>query len=179
LTRVAIVAASAVVRAGLETVVRGAGFELGADPAVADVILASGRADDFDPQELPPIVLLSDFEASGRELLDAGFASVLPDDASPVEIAGALHAAAAGLVAVRREDLAPAPAATAGGTLTARELEVLRLLADGLPNKLIAHELGISENTVKYHVTSILSRLDAASRAEAVAIGLRRGLILL
>jgi DNA-binding NarL/FixJ family response regulator len=56
---------------------------------------------------------------------------------------------------------------------------VLRLLADGLSNKEIAFRLGISEHTIKFHVNSILTRLDASSRAEAVAIGVRQGLILL
>jgi DNA-binding NarL/FixJ family response regulator len=61
--------------------------------------------------------------------------------------------------------------------LTERELDVLRLLALGLPNKGIALELGISEHTVKFHVGSILSRLNAASRTEAVMLAARRGLL--
>ncbi|HEY7295328.1 MAG TPA: response regulator transcription factor [Dehalococcoidia bacterium] len=63
--------------------------------------------------------------------------------------------------------------------LTARELEVLALLAEGIPNKAIARRLGISDHTVKFHVGSVLSKLDAASRTEAVRIGARRGLIAL
>jgi DNA-binding NarL/FixJ family response regulator len=63
--------------------------------------------------------------------------------------------------------------------LTARELEVLRMMAEGAPNKIIAWRLGISEHTVKFHVASILSRLGASSRTEAVTIGIRRGLVLL
>ncbi len=183
--RVAILAASPVVRAGLEVLVRNAGFDLTGDLTVADVVLASGRIDELDPQELPPVVVLSDGNAASRGLLAAGFASVLPEEASAAEIAGAVHAASAGLLAVRREDLAAIPASRTSvssdgdTTLTVRELEVLRMLADGLPNKLIAFQLGISEHTVKYHVTSILSRLNASSRAEAVAIGIRRGQILL
>jgi DNA-binding NarL/FixJ family response regulator len=185
LIRVAILAASPVVRAGLEALVRNAGFDLTGDLTVADVVLASGRIDELDPQELPPVVLLSDGDAASRDLLAAGFASVLPEEASGAEIAGALQAASAGLLVLRREDFAAIPASRTSGsahvdaTLTARELEVLHMLADGLPNKLIAFQLGISEHTVKYHVTSILSRLNASSRAEAVAIGIRRGLILL
>jgi len=185
LTRVAIVAASPVLRAGLEVLVQNAGFEPTSDLTVADVVLAAGRADELDPQELPPIVLLADGDTQGRDLLAAGFASILPEEASAVEIAGALHAASAGLLAMRREDLLAVPASRVAispevdSTLTARELEVLRMLADGLPNKMIAFQLGISEHTVKYHVTSILNRLNASSRAEAVTIGIRRGLILL
>jgi DNA-binding NarL/FixJ family response regulator len=63
------------------------------------------------------------------------------------------------------------------GQLTERELDVLRLLAAGLPNKGIALQLGISEHTVKFHVGSILSRLNAASRTEAVMLAARRGLL--
>ncbi|HEV2037709.1 MAG TPA: response regulator transcription factor [Candidatus Eremiobacteraceae bacterium] len=61
--------------------------------------------------------------------------------------------------------------------LSARELEVLRALARGLPNKLIAQELIISEHTVKFHIRSILDKLNAANRTEAVRNGLERGLI--
>jgi len=65
------------------------------------------------------------------------------------------------------------------GSLTSREIEVLGMLAEGLANKNIAWRLGISEHTVKFHITSIFTKLNASSRAEAVAIGMRRGLILL
>ncbi len=61
--------------------------------------------------------------------------------------------------------------------LSARELDVLRLLARGLPNKLIAQQLVISEHTVKFHIRSILDKLNAANRTEAVRIGIERGLI--
>src|SRR5438094_156442 len=66
-----------------------------------------------------------------------------------------------------------------GGGLTEREREVLALLAGGLPNRAIGARLGISQQTVKTYVAAILDKLDAATRAEAVAIGLRRGLIML
>jgi len=61
--------------------------------------------------------------------------------------------------------------------LTSRENEVLRLLADGLGNKEIAVKLSISEHTIKFHIHSILGKLGAASRTEAVTRGLRRGII--
>lgn len=64
-----------------------------------------------------------------------------------------------------------------GEALTPRELEVLRMLADGLGNKKIANGLGISDHTAKFHVAQILAKLGAVSRAEAVAIGMRRGLV--
>lgn len=80
------------------------------------------------------------------------------------------------------EDLAAAPGRTdaparfLGPALTRRELDVLRQLTRGQSNRAIAAELGISENTVKNHVRSILEKLQAKSRAEAVVIGLRQGL---
>jgi DNA-binding NarL/FixJ family response regulator len=64
-----------------------------------------------------------------------------------------------------------------GDALTAREREVLELVANGLPNKAIARELRISEHTAKFHVGSLLAKLGAASRTEAVTIATRRGLL--
>ena len=64
-------------------------------------------------------------------------------------------------------------------TLTPRELQILRLLAEGLANRAIATQLTISEHTAKFHVGQILAKLGAESRTEAVTQGLRRGLILL
>jgi DNA-binding NarL/FixJ family response regulator len=61
--------------------------------------------------------------------------------------------------------------------LTPRELQVLRLIAEGMPNKEIADQLSISEHTVKFHVASVLGKLQAASRTEAVTQGIRRGLV--
>ena len=63
--------------------------------------------------------------------------------------------------------------------LTPREIEVLRLLAEGASNKMIAHQLGISDHTAKFHVGSILSKMNAGTRTEAVTLGMRRGLVYL
>ena len=66
-----------------------------------------------------------------------------------------------------------------GEPLTARELEVLELLAQGLPNKSIAARLGISDQTVKFHVASICGKLGAANRTDAARRALRQGVIAL
>jgi DNA-binding CsgD family transcriptional regulator len=83
------------------------------------------------------------------------------------------RAAAASVLPSRQAPEAPVEA------LTAREQQVLQLLASGLSNKLIAVQLGISEHTAKFHVNSILGKLGAQSRAEAVAQAVRLGMILL
>ncbi|HEX9394793.1 MAG TPA: LuxR C-terminal-related transcriptional regulator [Gemmatimonadales bacterium] len=72
---------------------------------------------------------------------------------------------------------APAAVAVAGAALTARELEVLRLVARGLSNKEIAADLGITLHTVKYHLAAVLEKLDVRSRTEAVSLGIRTGLV--
>jgi len=61
--------------------------------------------------------------------------------------------------------------------LTPREMDVLRLLAQGLPNRKIGEHLSINERTVKYHVAAILAKLEAANRTEAVMRAIERGLI--
>jgi DNA-binding NarL/FixJ family response regulator len=118
---------------------------------------------------------------------------LLPRDAAPEEILAALDAAGHGLVvldrALARALASPAPVAPAAGgatpvevnegPLTTRELEVLQLLAEGLPNKIIAQQLKVSEHTAKFHVASIMTKLGAASRTEAVTLAARRGLLLL
>jgi NarL family two-component system response regulator YdfI len=137
----------------------------------------------------PPCVMLieEDDPSAIAAGLRAGLRAVLPRHASTVEIKAAIEAAAEGLVVLHPEIMtaiqfaeparkAPAELDTA---LTAREIEVLRMLAEGLANKNIAWKLGISEHTVKFHITSIFSKLHVSTRAEAVATGMRQGLILL
>ncbi|MFQ5382718.1 MAG: LuxR C-terminal-related transcriptional regulator, partial [Dehalococcoidia bacterium] len=112
---------------------------------------------------------------------------VIPGDADGSQVAAAVAAAAAGLLTVSPSfRLVPGDGgrstpnsgpASGGENLSPRELDVLTLIADGLPNKAIALELGISENTVKFHAASILGKLGAASRAEAVMLAARRGLL--
>ncbi|HET8627624.1 MAG TPA: response regulator transcription factor [Thermomicrobiales bacterium] len=134
------------------------------------------------------IVLLGG-EPARRAAPDLAPRGYLSRDAGPEEIAAAVRAVASGLTAIEPA-LLPAlagagalvraePNADAEEPLTPRELEVLQLLAAGLPNKTIARRLGISEHTAKFHVSAVLAKLDAASRTEAVATAARRGLVLL
>ncbi|MFN7135801.1 MAG: response regulator transcription factor, partial [Myxococcales bacterium] len=113
----------------------------------------------------------------------AGAAGVLSREAKPTQIARALAAAHAGLLVFDRSLAATLPPrrhpSAPADTLTARELEVLQLLAEGLPNKLIADRLRVSEHTAKFHVNAILGKLGAQSRTEAVVRAARLGLVLL
>jgi DNA-binding NarL/FixJ family response regulator len=112
-------------------------------------------------------------------------AGLLLRDVSAAELGAAVQAVANGFTVLDPEVAAVLarerrPAASAeplDEPLTERELEVLRELALGLPNKTIALRLGISEHTVKYHVGEILGKLEAASRTEAVMLAARRGLL--
>jgi DNA-binding CsgD family transcriptional regulator len=72
---------------------------------------------------------------------------------------------------------APGAVVQAGGALTPRELDVLRLVARGLGNKEIAADLGITTHTVKYHLAAVLEKLGVRSRTEAVSLGIRKGLV--
>ena len=157
-------------------------------PTVASLIALSPDA----ASRAPAVVLMapSPTIAWTADAMRAGARGVLPRDASVAEIVAALEAAAVGLATMPAElaiELASGtrtPVATRDRTastqpLTRREIEVLGMLAEGLANKNIAVRLQISEHTVKTHVASILTKLDAFSRAEAVAIGARQGLILL
>jgi DNA-binding CsgD family transcriptional regulator len=94
---------------------------------------------------------------------------------SPEQLAAAVIAVEAGLSAVAARTLSSPEARLE--ELTAREREVLRLLSDGLSNRAIGAELGISENTAKFHVAAILAKLGAQTRAEAVMTAVRQGLL--
>lgn len=96
----------------------------------------------------------------------------------PAESAAMIESTFAGAVLVESGAFSAGPKPVPP-VLTSRETEVLRLMADGASNKIIAHQLGISDHTVKFHVTSILSKLNAGSRTEAVTLGIRVGLIYL
>ena len=179
--RVQIAAASAVVRAGLESLVVSSP-ELTLTDSYSDVVLAAVPVEEVAPA--PAIVLLGEGTWTA-EALRLGVRAVLPADASAAEILAAIQAAAAGMAAIDPRDLealiaSPAQQeAEAATPLTAREREVLRMLAEGAANKTIAWKLGISEHTVKFHVAQILAKLNVGTRTEAVTLGIRQGLILL
>jgi NarL family two-component system response regulator YdfI len=165
-----------------------------------DVILVEASEEEFPAA----IDFLSNFELASESAvvilsdriepkwllnaLRAGVRAVLPSDISAGQLVSAIHAAAAGLTVIHSAEVAavapaepPAsrPLADLAEPLTPRETEVLQMLASGLANKEIAGQLKISEHTAKFHVASILGKLGAGSRTEAVAIGIRRGLVLL
>jgi DNA-binding NarL/FixJ family response regulator len=170
----------------MEAVLRSAAdVTLVANSDEADVVLTDVDSDDSEaPYELPAVLLAVDPQPPAiAEALRSGARAVLSQDCTPEQVSAAIHAAAAGLVAVEPHAIeqlrVTAHPAQAPEPLTARESEVLNMMAEGLPNKIIAHRLGISEHTVKFHVTSVMSKLKASSRTEAVMLGLRQGLIML
>ena len=115
----------------------------------------------------------------------AGVRAVLRVDPTAEELVAAIAAVRAGLVVLHPDTLErpskPRAADTRGGpaSLTPREREILEMIAEGMSNRIIAGRLGISSQTVKFHVASILAKLGAASRTEAVTFGVRQGLIAL
>jgi DNA-binding NarL/FixJ family response regulator len=142
---------------------------------------------DLGEAGLPVLALLPD-PSHAADVWTAEVRGLLLRDAPPASIVAALQAVAQGL-AVLDQPLTGAlhtSQSQPSGTdllpleqLTPRELQVLQLLAEGLPNKAIARQLGISEHTVKFHVNAILGKLGAQSRTDAVVRATRLGLLLL
>jgi DNA-binding CsgD family transcriptional regulator len=162
--RVAILADDPSRRARPCQIVSDAGHEVVASTQFADVSLAEGER---HAAYGVPVVRLG---GAGNDQ-----AGLLPRDASPAQIDAALRAVAAGLVVRPTEDGAGGfdmfPERSLQELLTPRETEVLTAIADGLGNKAIARRPDISLHTVKFHVESLLRKLGARSRAEAVARG--------
>jgi len=204
--RVFIVAGSAVVRSGLEALFRGdsrfsvagAGQTLSAteilrehppDVVLMDVPENTELSAQFRFREGPAVVLLAD-DLSRREFRTAlhyGAKAILARSSSGQEITAAIEAATVGLIVLGSDQIDTLLPSTPGRfdideipaePLTPREIEVLELLAEGAGNKQIADRLKLSEHTVKFHVSSILGKLGAASRTEAVTEAIRRGLVL-
>ena len=203
--RIAVVATSAVRRARLENIVRShAEFQLaGSFGAVASLVsFAPSTALDviiidsdsihhvlLEPTSDAAIVLLTDVShaRSISRLLRSGVRAILSRESDPDDVLSAIYAAYDGLVLLSTPT-AESLAAVYGDQplevedelseeITSRETDVLKMLAEGLVNKDIATRLGISEHTVKFHISSILDKLGASTRTEAVTLGIRRGLI--
>ncbi len=196
---VGVVAAATTLRVGLREVLNSLpGVSVVAEAAHpeelnardADVLVLTGA---FDPEALEktmPILLLTDDPADAQHLFTLMLPTwgVLSVNASEDELAAALQALVEGLwvgaPSLMRDLLSRKlppldEAASPGETLTARETQVLQLTAQGLPNKQIALALGISEHTIKFHLSSLYAKLGVTSRTEAVRAGARRGLVVL
>ena len=210
--RVFIVAASPLIRGGLQSMLADSRFDIVGSAAdlesisgqlvdvEPDVVLVEAAADaqeellnaleDTELAQEYPIIVLSEQPKTAwlSKALRAGVRAVLPRDVAPEQLRAALDAAAAGLVVIHPSELDTVFSATVGPSapldellepLTRREREVLQMLAAGLANKEIATRLAISDHTVKFHVASILGKLGASTRTEAVSAGIRRGLVML
>src|ERR1700733_4356276 len=203
--RVAVAATSAVRRAGLENIIRShADFRLAGSFGVVASLVSFARNAELDVVVIDSdsirdlllervsdaaIVLLTDVSdpRSISRLLRNGIHAILSRESDPDDVLSAIYAAYDGLV------LLGAPAAESltavygdrsleseselSEEITSRETDVLRMLAEGLVNKDIAARLGISEHTVKFHISPILDKLGASTRTEAVTLGIRRGLV--
>lgn len=130
------------------------------------------------------VVVLTSFSDRDRILraLDAGAAGYLLKDVEPDDLARAIQAAAAGDVPLdpkaARALLSARTISSPGDALSKREREVLLMVADGLPNKLIARKLSLSEKTVKAHLTSVFRQIGVTDRTQAALWAVENGLTL-
>jgi two-component system, NarL family, response regulator YdfI len=163
----------------------------------ADVILSDATGGDVESavalalEHQLALVALSDYAEDAEVMLQLAHSgwALLQRSADGDAIFAAVQCAAAGLVAIDpvhvaelipgrgRHSHVPLESGEGDAPLTPREREVLQLMTQGLPNKTIAGRLNVSLSTAKFHVASILTKLDASSRTEAVTIGARRGLV--
>jgi DNA-binding NarL/FixJ family response regulator len=198
-------ATSAVRRAKLESIVRShAEFQLAGSFGAVASLMSFARSTELDvividsdsirdlllePISEAAIVLLTEVSdaRSISRLLRIGVRAILSRESDPYNVLSAIYAVYDGLVLLSTAT-AESLAAVYGDQplevedevseeITSRETDVLRMLAEGLVNKEIAARLGISEHTVKFHISSILDKLGASTRTEAVTMGIRRGLI--
>jgi DNA-binding NarL/FixJ family response regulator len=173
--RVLLRAANPVRREGLAVMLEAAGHTLVTD--TPDVIVCDLARDAEPPAEAEaPVIVLTDQAMRGEPP-----AGVLPLAVTAAQLDPALRAVAAGLL-VRAPDAAThdgfrAAPDDAPPLLTPREAEILTRVGQGMSNKAVARALGISVHTVKFHLEALFAKLDATSRAEAVAKGLRGGVI--
>ncbi len=136
----------------------------------------------LDIEDLPPIVALVTDEDGAVQAIAQNISGVLARTATPEQIAAALDAVLHGLVVLDPTYVAQLATETSSNTdlpdpLTERELDVLHLIAEGQPNKAIAEQLYISQNTVKFHLNAIMQKLDAHNRTEAAVKAARLGVI--
>lgn len=153
-----------------------------------DLALPGTRGLDFladlqlDYPGVPVVVLSATYdEATVAAALAAGASGFIPKSARPDELLGALRSAFDGAVPVRVQSrvLAEGDGVRIGARalgLTPRQADVLKLLVQGKPNKIICRDLRLSEGTVKVHVSAILKALHVNSRTQAVAELARRGI---
>ncbi|MGD9932363.1 MAG: LuxR C-terminal-related transcriptional regulator [Dehalococcoidia bacterium] len=174
--RVAIVARLPGRRQAIARLARDAGLDIVAvlpfAPAESGAIVTIFDGEPPEPAEGPAVVLGADSRPASASVANPG--AWLSADPPPRQLLAAVQAVAAGLVVHDPLHRAHEPS---DEPLTPRELDVLRCLADGDANRAIALRLGISENTVKFHVASILAKLSAQSRADAVMRAVQRGLL--
>jgi len=163
------------------------GGEAGTAPSAMVVDYSAGEPEEFlSIAEAFPgtaLVMIGADPASDGPGLSGAPVAYLPSDVDAAALVAAVRAAAVGLIVLDPTVAGATGVHThsrvseGGESLTAREREVLQLVAEGLPNKAIARELGISEHTAKFHVGSLLGKLGAASRTEAVTLATRRGIL--
>jgi DNA-binding NarL/FixJ family response regulator len=193
------VAEDAIARAGLRALSERSGLSVAGDVAPDDLQASDVEAADaiawdagtsgtFDSLRRAaarvPVLALPWSPEQAREALGAGARGVLSRERLEEQLLPAVQAVALGLLVVDDSFgealLRPLPAADAlVEPLTARETEVLQLLAEGLTNRRLGERLGISEHTAKFHVNAILGKLGARTRGEAIAQAARLGLLLL
>jgi DNA-binding NarL/FixJ family response regulator len=197
LIRVAILAPALALRVGLREVFRGLDdIDIVADASTLDelpdvdvlVLTSPDYLPDLD-EDAPAVLLLTDDQGAAAQLMELPVWGVLSLDASPEELSAAVRALGEGLwtgsPALLQSLLERQPAVMLEDgdpivdPLTAREREVLQLAAEGLANKQIALSLGISEHTVKFHLSSLYTKLGVTSRTEAIRAGARRGWVVL
>jgi len=197
LIRVAILAPVLALRVGLREVFRGVDdVEVVADASTLDelpevdvlVLTSADYLSELD-ENVPAVLLLTDDTSAVAGLVDLPVWGVLSLDASSEELSAAVHALGEGLWAGSPALLGnllerPLVFALEEGDpivdpLTPREREVLQLAAEGLANKQIALSLEISEHTVKFHLSSLYTKLGVTSRTEAIRAGARRGWVVL
>jgi len=145
----------------------------------------SPSVSEFETPTLPVLALVSDADLAAEIWTAMDIHAVLRREAKPEQIEAALRAVSQGLAVLDPAFLPQLSSVMTGSetgiqeSLTPRELEVLQLLAEGKTNKAIAQELEVSSHTVKFHVTSLMGKLNAQSRTEAVVRATRLGLIAL